>query len=182
MTSKDSGESRDGVPLTNVAVTARPSLRFLWSLEPVPQAFVAALPVATTVTPPSGEFVLWVDAIVDQVWGQYDLMIEPPTTTPAPTFIANNLDFPRSTTLDTFRVGTLVLPDAAYVHGQITDSAGAPLEGAELKLYLADPSADLCSQVAHAPASCPIPAQLQGRNTSDLNGEVRLMLPRPPTP
>jgi hypothetical protein len=36
----------------------------------------------------------------------------------------------------------------------------------------------LCSEVAHAPASCPIPAQLQGRNTSDPAGMVRLALPR----
>lgn len=169
-----------GAPLNNVAITARPSLRFLWSLDTAPQAFVSAIPVATTVTPPTGEFVLWVDAIVDQVWGQYDLMIEPPTTTPAPTYIASDLAFPRSATLDAFSVGTLVLPDAAYVHGEIHDSTGAPLEGAELKLYLADGLASLCSEVAHAPASCPIPAPLQGRSTSDTKGVVRLVLPRIP--
>jgi hypothetical protein len=170
-----------GAPLENVAITARPSLRFLWSLDAAPQAFVSALPVSTDVTTHgTGVFVVWVDAIVDQVWGQYDLMIEPPTTTQAPTYVAGNLDFPRSATLDSFSVGTLTLPDPAFVHGHITDSTGAPLEGAELKLYLADASTSLCSQVAHAPASCPIPAQLQGRSTSDPKGAVRLVLPRMP--
>jgi len=168
-----------GVPLENVAVTARPSLRFLWSLDPAPQAFVSGLPVATDVTVPgTGVFVVWVDAIVDQVWGQYDLMIEPPITTRAPTYV-KTVDFPRSATLDAYSVGNVTLPGVAYVHGQVNDSTGAPLEGAELKLYLTDPSADLCTEVAHAPASCPIPAQLQARNTSDTKGIVRLVLPRP---
>jgi hypothetical protein len=168
-----------GLPLNNVAITARPSLRFLWSLDAAPQAFVSAIPVATTVTPETGEFVLWVDAIVDQIWGNYDLMIEPPTTTSAPTYIASVV-IPRVATLDAFSVGPLTLPDAAYVHGQIDDSAGVPLEGAELKLYLAATPGSLCSEVAHAPASCPIPARLQGRNTSDTKGAVRLVLPRIP--
>ena len=171
-----------GAPLNNVAVTARPSLRFLWSLASAPQAFVSALPIATTVTPATGEFVVWVDAVVDQVWGQYDLMIEPPTTSLAPTYIAGDQMIPRSATLDAYNVGTLTLPDSAYVHGQLQDSAGAPLENAELKIYLADPQAALCTEVAHAPASCPIPASLQGRNTSDAKGAVRLVLPRIPIP
>ena len=33
----------DGKPLGNVAVTARPSLRFLWTLEAIPQAFVSSI-------------------------------------------------------------------------------------------------------------------------------------------
>ncbi|MBC7973436.1 MAG: hypothetical protein H7138_00515, partial [Myxococcales bacterium] len=174
-------QDSEGHPLNNVAVTARPSLRFLWSLDVAPQAFVSTIPVATTVTPPTGEFVLWVDAIVDQIWGHYDLMIEPPTTVLEPTYIASDLVIPRSGNLDAFSVGALTLPDAAFIHGKITDSTGAVLEGAELKLYLIEPQARLCGEVAHAPASCPIPAKLQGRDTSDGKGAVRVVLPRVPT-
>src|SRR4029079_8078166 len=58
----------DGKPLTNVAVTARPSLRFLWTLDTAPQVFVAAIPAATAVTSfETGEFVVWVDANVATV-------------------------------------------------------------------------------------------------------------------
>jgi len=72
----------------------------------------------------------------------------------------------------------ITLPDAAYVHGRITGPDGASVENAELKLYLVPTELSLCSEVAHAPASCPIPAQLQDRNTSDAMGTVRLALPR----
>jgi hypothetical protein len=171
-------QDSSGNPLNNVAITARPSLRFLWSLDVEPQAFVSALPVASAVTQETGEFVIWVDSEVDMIWGRYDLMIEPPTTALSPTYIASELVIPRSTTLDAFSVGALTLPDAAYVHGQIVDSSGGAVEGAELKLYLVEPAAALCSEVKHAPPSCPIPAQLQGRDTADSKGTVRLVLPR----
>ena len=139
-----------GVPLNNVAITARPSLRFLWSLDVEPQTFVSGLPVATTVTQETGEFVLWVDSMVDEIWGRYDLVIEPPPTAFAPTYIASELMIPRSSTLDAFSVGDLTVPDAARVHGQIIDPAGGVVEGAELKLYLAEPSTALCSEVKHS--------------------------------
>src|SRR5262249_56330902 len=71
-----------GKPVPNVSVTARPSLRFLWTLDADPQAFVASLPTPTAVTPDAtsgdgaGTFVLWVDANVATVWGHYDMLIE----------------------------------------------------------------------------------------------------------
>jgi hypothetical protein len=80
--------------------------------------------------------------------------------------------------VDAIPLGEVTLPDAAYVHGRITGPDGEPVENAELKLYLVSTELVLCSEVAHAPASCPIPALLQGRNTSDSKGTVRLALPR----
>jgi hypothetical protein len=174
----------DGKPLNNVAVTARPSLRFLWTLEAAPQAFVAAIPAATAVTLPTGEFVVWVDPNIAKVWGNYDLLIEPPSAAQAPTYIKTDIDIRRDGTpgsdgtLDSVPLGKISLPDAAFVHGRITGPGGDVVENAEIKLYLVSTELSLCSEVAHAPASCPIPAQLQGRNTSDAKGAVRLMLPR----
>jgi protocatechuate 3,4-dioxygenase beta subunit len=169
-----------GKPLRNAAVTARPSLRFLWGLEPGPQAFVATIPAATTVTAESGEFVLWVDLAVPGVsesWGDYDLLIEPPTSSGAPT-IRSEFAIPRSSALEATTVPDIVLPDAAHVHGRITGADGKSVEDAELKLYQVSTQLTLCSEVPHAPASCPIPAQLRARNTSDSEGTVRLLLPR----
>jgi hypothetical protein len=167
-----------GKPLTNVAVTARPSLRFLWTLEAAPQALVSAIPAATAVTPETGEFVVWVDPNVTQVWGHYDLLIEPPSTALAPTYTKTEVEIPHDDMLDAVTLGDITLPDAAYVHGRITGPDGDPVDSAELKLYLVSTAPSLCSEVAHAPPSCPVPSPLQGRNTSDAKGTVRLVLPR----
>jgi hypothetical protein len=172
----------DGKPLGHAAVTARPSLRFLWALDPAPQAFVAAIPAATALTAPdTGEFVLWVDPNlpnVAQSWGDYDLLIEPPIDAAAPT-IQTRYPIPRASALDAAMVPDIALPDAAHVHGRITGPDGHSVENAELKLYLVSTQLTLCSEVAHAPSSCPIPARLQARNTSGGDGTVRLTLPRP---
>lgn len=165
-----------GKPLSNVAVTARPSLRFLWTLPPEAQPFVASVPAPTAVTQ-DGQFVLWVDANVDHVWGEYDLVIEPPTTEDAPTFV-DTVELLRDNTVTTMALGAIQLPDAAFVHGQITDPTGAPVDSAEIKLYLVSTELQLCSQVANAPTSCPIPASLLGRSTASDRGNVQLALPR----
>ncbi|HEX7843714.1 MAG TPA: hypothetical protein VF469_39845, partial [Kofleriaceae bacterium] len=171
----------DGKPLGGVAITARPSLRFLWALDAAPQAFVAAIPAATDVTESTGDFHVWVDPIVPNVpqsWGEYDLLIEPPMGANAPTTVIE-FAIPRVSSLDAATIPNVALPDSAHVHGRITGPDGRSVEDAELKLYLVSPQLTLCNEVAHAPVSCPIPAQLQARNTSDPDGTVRLILPRP---
>jgi len=169
----------DGQPLGNVAVTARPSLRFLWTLDAAPQAFVAAIPAATDVTAlDTGEFAVSVDASVAGISGHYDLLIEPPAETRAPTYLKTEVEIPRDGPLDAVAVGEITLPDAAYVHGRIAAPDGASVDGAELKLYVLNTGANLCSEVAHAPTSCPIPALLQGRGTSNALGTVNVALPR----
>jgi hypothetical protein len=166
-------------PLGNVAITARPSLRFLWTLDTTPQALLAAVPTATAVTADTGEFVVWVDPRVGLIWGDYDLVIEPPVALRAPSYVQSGIAIPRNSALDGLALGEIAVPDAAFVHGRIAVAPnGEPVAGAELKLYRVSPSLALCSEVAHAPPSCPIPAQLQARNTSDAKGMVRLALPR----
>lgn len=163
-------------PLAGVAVTARPSLNFLWGLDSAPQAFVGAIPAASTVTSNSGEFLLWVDAEVAQASAAYDLAIEPPTTTRLPAFVKT-----ASVSLaGVDAVTDIVLPDAAYVHGRIVAPDGEPVENAEIKLYLGATATqlDLCSLVLHAPTTCPVPATLQGRGTTDATGTAGIALPR----
>lgn len=163
-------------PLAGVAVTARPSLNFLWGLDTAPQAFVGAIPAASTVTSNSGEFLLWVDAEVAQASAAYDLAIEPPTTTRLPAFVKT-----ASVSLaGADAVTDIVLPDAAYVHGRVVAPDGVPVENAEIKLYLGATTTqlDLCSLVPHAPTTCPVPATLQGRGTTDATGTAGIALPR----
>jgi hypothetical protein len=167
-------------PLANAVVTARPSLRFLWTLEPAPQAFVSAIPAAVDLTRDTGDFIVWVDAnlpSVAQSWGSYDLSVEPSTNTRAPAYVVPAVDT-RNGPADAITVPDVTLPEPAYVHGRVTGPDGQSVEGAELKLYLISTQLTLCSEVAHAPASCPIPSQLEARNTSDKDGTVRLILPR----
>ncbi len=168
-----------GNPLKDVSVTARPSLRFAWSLADAPQAFLSAIPTATAITPATGEFVVWVDPTITELWGHYDLVFEPPTTSKyparAPTWIQSEVAIG---SFDTLSLPDVVLPDAAFVHGTITDPDGQPVAGAEVKVFRVNTTLTLCSMVPNAPLSCPIPATLQGRGASDPMGMVRVTLPR----
>jgi hypothetical protein len=178
-----------GQPLANATITARPSLRFLWALDAAAQVFVASIPPATFTTPANGgDFVLKVDPNVAQVWGYYDLVIEPAAGTRAPSFVVSEFAIPRNPALDPVTVTFnppeptalpgIYLSDAAFIHGRVAGPDGKSVEGAEVKVYEVSTQLTLCSEVAHAPASCPIPAALQARNTSDAEGTVRLALPR----
>lgn len=168
-----------GAPLKDVAVTARPSLRFLWDLEGDPQAFLNAVPASTTVTPATGEFVVWVDPQLAGAWGLYDLQLEPPMSTKyptrAPTWVEREIAIPG---MEGPAPREVWLPDAAFVHGQVTDPANNAVEGAEVKIFRIETSLALCNDVRYEPSSCPIPAGLLGRGGSDLGGLVRVTLPR----
>lgn len=169
----------DGKPLRNAAVTVRPSLRFLWTLEPAPQAFVAAIPAATATTGrEDGTFFLWVDPSIADIYGHYDLVFEPPDDSREPSFVLADYAIEKFGSLKVADVSTIRTPDPAFVHGRITDPGGESVEDAEVRIYVVQTQLTLCSQVQHAPASCPIPAQLRARNTSDSDGTVRLLLPR----
>jgi len=168
-----------GEPIKDVSVTVRPSLRFAWSLADKPQAFLSAIPAATAITPSTGEFVVWVDPTITDLWGHYDLVFEPPTTgkypARAPLWVQAEVAIGST---DTLSLPDVVLPDAAFVHGAITDPDGLPVEGAEVKVFRVNTTLALCSMVPNAPLSCPIPATLQGRGASDALGLVRVTLPR----
>lgn len=174
------GEVTDylGNPLKDVAVTARPSLRFTWSFPDAPQAFVSTIPAATTLTPDTGEFALWVDPTIATLWGHYDLAFEPASKARAPSWVRGDVEIPRDTTLSTVSVDQVRLPDAAAIRGVVIDPDGIEVEGAEVKIFRLSASLALCAEVLNPPASCPIPANLQGRGDSDMTGIVRLTLPR----
>jgi hypothetical protein len=177
--------SADGQPLKGVSVTARPSVRFLWSLDAPAQAFLGAIPAATMVTPDTGEFVLFVDHALTTsggpattVWGHYDLSFEPSMKARAPSWTWTNVELPRDDAQSTLALGDVRLPDAAYVRGLVFDDENARVEGAEVKIYQVQTDEALCQETRFEPPSCPIPPLLLGRGTSDDDGVARLTLPR----
>jgi hypothetical protein len=167
-----------GANIKDMSVTARPALRFLWSLTPSTQAFLAAIPPATSVTPESGEFVLWVDSALANATGFYDLTFEGASGSNAPTLTIPAIPAPAA---DGDYVGIYDLPYPAFVRSKIIDDKGANLEGAELKLFRTEDMGALCSEVLYPPLNCrtvATTATLLGRGASDGDGEVRLTLPR----
>jgi len=177
----------DGQPMKDVSVTARPSVRFLWSLEPGPQEFLGAIPTATMVTKENGVFVLFVDHALSNttgqattVWGHYDLTFEPTLKARAPSWSQNDLELPRDDTQATAALGEVRLPDAAYVRGAVFDDANARVEGAEVRLFLVQTDEGVCQDTRFEPVSCPIPPLLMGRAASEKDGLARLILPRVP--
>jgi hypothetical protein len=175
----------DDLPVQDVSVTARPSVRFLWSLEPGPQAFLGAIPTATVVTPNTGEFVLFVDHALSNtsgqattVWGHYDLTFEPTMKSRAPSWTRTDVELPRDDAQSTVALGDVHLPDAAHVRGVVFDDQNAHLAGAEVKLYQVQTDLAVCQETRFEPLSCPVPPLLLGRGASDKDGVVRLTLPR----
>jgi hypothetical protein len=168
-----------GQPVGNMSVTARPSVRFSWSLTARPQQFLAEIPPATTTTPSTGGFVIWVDPTLASVWGHYDLSFEPATGVTLPPWSVGDVEIPRGPMMTSVDLGTLTLPPAAFVHGRVVDPAGNPVSGGEVRLFQIVSDTSVCSQVVNAPAQCVIPAALRGRSTADDKGIVRLNLPRP---
>jgi hypothetical protein len=166
-----------------VAVTAQPSLKLNWSLDDHSQQFLAQIPAATAITPDTGDFVVFVDPQIGDVWATYDLAFEPATSSHAPNLVKTQIDIPRDAGRTDDDLGTIQIPEAAFIHGRIVDHSTNPVEGGEVRvfatpIYMNPNNADLCIQTMHVPPGCPIPAVLLGHGTSDGLGIVRLTLPR----
>lgn len=169
----------DGKPLGAVSVTARRSLRFLWSVTGEDQTFLDEIPAATAITPESGEFIVWVDPSVADVWGHYDLHFETPASSQAPNWSIFDLDIPRMPGQLSKDLGEVAIPDAARIHARIVDTDGEPVEGSALRVYALASNELICREVGFEPEEC-VPASLvMGAGESDARGNVRVSLPRP---
>jgi hypothetical protein len=168
-----------GTPVGDVSVTARRSLRFLWSLDTSDQPFLDEIPAATSITPETGEFIVWIDPAVASTWGHYDLLFETPSKSPAPNWVVADVEIPRVPGQMTISVGTVTLPDASFFHGQIVDAADAPVEGSSLRVFRISDNENVCREVYNAPEQCEDDAKVMGHGDSDDTGIVRLHLPRP---
>lgn len=168
-----------GDPLPDVSITARRSLRFLWSLQSNEQSFLNEIPAATATTPDSGEFRVWVDPAVASAWGHYDLFFETPEGSRAPNWAIPDYEIPRDPTLTTISLGTVTIPDAAYLHGKIVDGNGNLVEGSLMRVFQLSTNETVCREVLNAPEECAGDAKALGHGESDENGIVRFSLPRP---
>ena len=169
---------RDGKPLGGVSVTARPSLRFLWTLDAAPQAFLAAIPAATAVTPETGELrrVGRSDLIAD-VWGHYDLEFEPPTRRRAR--VDRRRRTSRSRATDARRdvaSRTSTLPERRVRPRPDRRSGSAqPVEAPSCELYLVSTDDSACAARSRTPRRLrrSPPSSRSATATSDDAGDVR---------
>lgn len=168
-----------GHPIAGANVTARPSLRFQWSLGGGEQDFLSQIPAPTGVTTNSGDFVVWVDPFIAMTWGTYDLDVEPASGDDVPSWTIANIDIPRDASQTTLTLGPVMVPDAANIHGYLVDPAQNPVDGGELRVFSLAADTSTCDQSPYHPTPCVIPAPLVGHGTSDMSGTVRLTLPRP---
>ncbi len=171
-----------GAPIANVAVTVAHAPRFTWNLPADPQAFLADIPTSTAVTDATGSFVVYVDSILADVWGVYDFELDPPTGSAYPTWSVLDFEVDHVPVANEpngkMTVPDTTIPDAAHIHGLVTDTEGDPVPEADLHIYQTRDQS-LCTTVLYPPPGCSIPAQVLGSGTADDMGEVRLVLPRP---
>jgi hypothetical protein len=168
-----------GEPLRDVSVTARRSLRFLWSLEAPSQAFLDEIPAATVITQDPGKFVIWIDPSVGSTWGHYDLFFETPDRSTSPNWLISDFEIPRIPGQMSIDLGEVTIPDAAFLHAKVVDGNGAPVEGSGLRIFRLSDNDSVCREVTNAPAECSDDAKVMGHGESDEGGIVRLTLPRP---
>jgi hypothetical protein len=168
-----------GNPLPDVSVTARRSLRFLWSLDASNQSFLDEIPASTTTTPESGDFNVWVDPAIADAWGGYDVTFETPKGSPSPNWVIPDVEIPRMASQTAIQLGDVTIPDAAHIRAKIVDLAGNPVEGSALRIYQLPTDNLLCMQASHAPEDCHVDARVLGNDESDGQGIVRLELARP---
>lgn len=169
----------NGKPLADVSVTARRSLRFLWSLDTSNQSFLDEIPASTTTTPESGDFNVWVDPSLADAWGGYDLTFETPKGSASPNWVIPDFEIPRMASQTAIPLGDVTIPDAAYIRAKIIDLAGNPVEGSALRVFQLPTDNLLCMQASHAPEDCEIDARVLANDESDNQGIVRLELARP---
>jgi hypothetical protein len=151
-----------GTPLKDVSVTARPSSAYLAGLDKTAQEFANQLALGSGSSDEQGEFVIFVDPpFVNGT--AYDLVFEPSETSEQPTWTVDQAVIPVSRS-SSMAAGPFSAPEPARIHGRVTDSAGRPMSGGELRIL--------------RPGSDDIGARLLGRGVADENGIVRLTLPR----
>ncbi len=166
-----------GQPVSKISVTARPSLRFMWSLDEAARNFVAEIPPASAVTGNAGDFVLWVDSYIAATWARYDLEFEAPSGSDAANWVRSDVEVPR-TQQTAVAMGDVVMPDSALLRGTLTDSGEQPVVGGDLAIYQIPVDSSLCQLVLFPPSNCEIPARRLGKGTSDPRGIAKLALPR----
>jgi hypothetical protein len=167
-----------GVPTEGVRVRLEPSPRFTYDLRAT-RMDVANARWPETLTAEDGRFSLWVDPTILDTPASYSLLLEPPADSLLPYWSLDDVGILADDT-GSLSLGEIWLPDAAYGRGTVRGPDGAVVPGASVFVYeIIDPI--LCTNLIDE-GECRVPAPLRAFTTADEDGEVRLILPRPPTP
>ena len=170
---------RDGLPVVNAPMEARPSALFRLLLEQEALELAAAeLPLPTTTTDGSGGFVLWLDSVLVGEAASYDIDVTPPLFSGAPSWSFDDVAVVRSEegTLD---LGERSLPEPSFARAVVTDPGGMVVPDAELHVYQLPPDDYCARQPSIAGGECEPTAKLRGTWRSDELGIIRVVLPDP---
>ncbi len=167
-------EAVSGAP---VEANASSSLRLTVESEEV-DAILDQLQFPTATTDDGGGFLVWVDRELVGQAATYDVDVSPaPFSSEAPSWTFEDISVPAEG--ESVDLGELVLPEASYARGLVRDRHGAPVVGAELRIYQLG-AEDYCTRVLEiGAADCVPPAHLRGIWASDDEGAVRVVLPDP---
>jgi hypothetical protein len=175
-----SGQLRDslGIALPDVGVQAAPSVRFTYELLGASSPFdVSTVAFPSTTTSKDGRFSLWVDPEVVGVQAGYVLEFVPPADSLQPLWTSTGETRVAPDPSGGQVLGDIWLPDPAYVRGTLATPTSEPVPGAEIRLYEVIDD-DVACATANAPV-CQAPAILRAQGTTNDQGGVRLVLPRP---
>jgi hypothetical protein len=167
----------NGEPLADTPVTVRPSPLLRRNLDGAGQlAILDNLQFASSLSGPTGEFLLWLDRELLGLMAQYNLDLAPPDFSSAPrwTFEDIPLDADGAIGQESVSLGVLSLPRASYARGDVRDSEGHLIIGAETRWFQV-PDVAACPPMT----SCDFPARLLGIWETDEAGEVIAVLPDP---
>ena len=90
-----------------------------------------ALTMPSSVTERDGDFLVWVDRQYVGANAVYEFSIDPPSGYDAPSWTLDKVTAPDT---DSLNLGTIVLPEAAYLRGIVSNPSGVPVENAKLRL------------------------------------------------
>ncbi len=163
-----------GAPAVGVVIQAEPAQRLALTLDADAQAQLKTQqrPLATTLA--DGSFFVWVDPELVGTLASYDLSCDPPEGARVPRWSFRDIGV--ASLVENVELGGLTLPPGRHVRGIVTDDHGAPVAGAELRLFEIVTDSTLCG-LGRLPADCVLPAALRARDRSDDQGVVELIVP-----
>ena len=169
---------RAGNPIASAPITAEPTIGFRLAQADANRPLIQSLQ-ATDISNANGEFILWLDGPLDLGDGTsdpviYNFVVTPPLLSAAPRWRFENI---AATESDSMALGALQLPAASFARGPVTGPDGAPVPGAELRVYEPSSTDPCAGQVPKG--ECPASAREVGVWLSDESSIVRIVLPDP---
>lgn len=174
--------TQEGSPAVGTTVAATLAVGFRWNLNPSSRALVDTLQLPEDVTDQNGHFVVWLEESLLGSVASYDLSLRPVEQL-APRWSLHDIDMTQRDEIGTVNLGMMQFPGAAYVRGTVRAPDGEPVSGAEVRLYALSEDQTLCTTTSwpgDGDAECLVPPRYRGPTHSRSDGQVTLVLPKPP--